>query len=55
VHFYVLGIAQAVLGLQVDLPGTYVIWLLLLLLMLWPSAWYYDKKRLRPNLLTRYF
>lgn len=34
---------------------TYVIWLLLLLAMAWPCAWYYRKKRERPNLVTRYF
>jgi len=55
VHFYVLGIAQAVLRTKVDLPQTYLIWLLLLLAMAWPCAWYYEKKRYRPNLVTRYF
>ena len=55
VHFYVLGIAQAVLRTKVDLPGTYLIWLLLLFAMAWPCAWYYEKKRYRPNLVTRYF
>jgi hypothetical protein len=29
--------------------------LLLLLAMAWPCAWYYEKKRYRPNLVTRYF
>lgn len=55
VHFYVLGIAQAVLGIQVGLAQTYGIWLLLLVVMAWPCAWYYDKKRNRPNFITRYF
>ena len=55
VHFYLLGIAQAVLRSKVDLPETYLIWLLLLLAMAWPCAWYYEKKRDRPNLVTRYF
>jgi hypothetical protein len=49
------GIAQAVLRTKVDLPETYLIWLLLLLAMAWPCAWYYEKKRYRPNLVTRYF
>jgi hypothetical protein len=32
-----------------------VLWWLLLAVMAWPRAWYYGKKRDRPNLLTRYF
>lgn len=55
VHFYVLGIAAAVLRTKVDLLTTYLIWLLLLLVMAWPCSWYYRKKRDRPNLVTRYF
>jgi uncharacterized membrane protein len=54
VHFYVLGIAQAALGARLELPGTFAIWLGLLVVMLWPCAWYYRKKRLRPNFITRY-
>jgi hypothetical protein len=55
VHFYVLGIAAAMLGTKADLGTTYAIWLLLLLAVAWPCAWYYGKKRDRPNLVTRYF
>jgi uncharacterized membrane protein len=55
VHFYVLGIAQAILRTKFGLLETYAIWLLLLVVMAWPCAWYYDKKRNRPNLITRYF
>jgi len=33
---------------------TRVIWALLLLVMALPCAWYYRKKRDRPNLVTRY-
>lgn len=55
VHFYVLGIAQGILRTKTGLPGVYVIWLLLLLCMAWPCAWYYRKKRDRPNFITRYF
>jgi hypothetical protein len=55
VHFYVLGLTQAILRAKLGLPETYLIWLLLLLAMAWPCAWYYEKKRNRPNLVTRYF
>jgi uncharacterized membrane protein len=55
VHFYVLGIASGVLRAKFGLPETYAIWLLLLLVMAWPCAWYYRKKRDRPNFITRYF
>ena len=34
--------------------GVALIWLLLLAFMLWPCAWYYRKKRERPNWITRY-
>lgn len=54
VHFYVLGISMAVLRTRVGLLETYVIWLLLLLVMVWPCAWYYRMKRERPNFITRY-
>lgn len=54
VHFYVLGAASAILRTKADLATTYVIWLLLLLVMAWPCAWYYRKKRDRPNVITRY-
>jgi uncharacterized membrane protein len=53
-HFYVLGVVAAIVGAKVDLGSTYAIWLLLLLAMAWPCAWYYRKKRERPNLVTRY-
>jgi hypothetical protein len=36
------------------LLGTYGVWLLLLVVMAWPCAWYYRKKRDRPNWITRY-
>lgn len=54
VHFYVLGVAQPLLGTEHGLGEAYLIWLALLALMLWPCAWYYRKKRERPNLVTRY-
>ena len=54
-HFYVLGLAAALLRTKFLLPGTYLVWLCLLLLMAWPCAWYYRKKVERPNLVTRYF
>lgn len=55
VHFYILGIGSAILRAKTGLLQTYAIWLLLLLVMAWPCAWYYRIKRDRPNLLTRYF
>jgi uncharacterized membrane protein len=54
VHFYVLGIAAAVLRTKVGLAETYLIWILLLIAMVGPCVWYYRKKRERPNLVTRY-
>jgi uncharacterized membrane protein len=54
VHFYVLGIAAAIVGTKVSLGWTYAVWLMLLLAMAWPCAWYYRKKRNRPNIVTRY-
>ncbi|HEY6724035.1 MAG TPA: heparan-alpha-glucosaminide N-acetyltransferase domain-containing protein [Polyangiaceae bacterium] len=55
VHFYVLGIAAALLRTKFLLPGTYFVWACLLLVMAWPCAWYARKKLKRPNLITRYF
>ena len=55
VHFYLLGIAQAIVRTKTGLLQTYAIWLLLLCVMVWPCAWYYRKKRDRPNFITRYF
>ena len=55
VHFFVLGLAAGVVGTKVGLPATYLIWLALLVAMLWPCAWYFDKKQNRPNFITRYF
>lgn len=55
VHFYVLGLTQALVRQRLNLPGTYLVWLLLLAVMIAPCAWYYRKKRDRPNWLTRYF
>lgn len=54
VHFYVLGIAAAIVRAKFGLPATYAVWLILLLVMIGPCAWYYRKKRERPNWLTRY-
>lgn len=54
VHFYVLGIAAAVLRARYGLLETYLIWLLLLVLMAWPCSWYYRKKRERPSSLLTY-
>lgn len=54
VHFYVLGIAAALLRMKTGLPQTYLIWLLLLAAMAWPCAWYFKKKKERPNWITRY-
>jgi uncharacterized membrane protein len=55
VHFYVLGLAAAALRTKFGLAETYGVWLLLLVVMAAPCAWYARKKRERPNLLTRYF
>ena len=55
VHFYILGLAAAVVRTKFDLVETCAIWLLLLALMTGPCAWYHGKKRNRPNLITRYF
>lgn len=54
VHFYVLGIAAAVLGERYGLPETYFIWLLLLFVMAWLCNWYYRKKLERPGSLLCY-
>lgn len=54
VHFYLLGITQALLRTKVSLFQTYLIWLTLLLAMLPLCSWYYRKKRERPNFITRY-
>ena len=55
VHFYVLGIAAAVVRAKFGLAETVAIWLALLAAMAWPCAWYAATKRDRPNLITRYF
>jgi uncharacterized membrane protein len=55
VHFYVLFVVFAIVGTKLSLGWTYLIWILLLPAMVWPCARYYDKKRHRPNFLTRYF
>jgi hypothetical protein len=39
---------------KLGLPATYVVWLILLFVMIGPCAWYYRKKRERPNWITRY-
>jgi uncharacterized membrane protein len=53
-HFYVLGLGAAIVRAKTGLPGTYLAWLLLLLLMLWPCIWYARVKRERPNWVTRH-
>jgi len=55
VHFYVLGVAAALVRTKFLLPGTYLVWVCLLLVMAWPCAWYARKKLERPNFVTRYF
>jgi uncharacterized membrane protein len=55
VHFYVLGLAAAIVRTKFGLGETYLIWLALLGVMIAPCLWYYSKKRDRPNLVTRYF
>jgi hypothetical protein len=54
VHFYVLGIGAGILRTKFGLAETFAIWLLLLIVMIGPCAWYYRKKRERPNWITRY-
>jgi uncharacterized membrane protein len=54
VHFYVLGIAAGILRTKFSLVATLGIWLILLVVMIGPCAWYYRKKRERPNWITRY-
>jgi hypothetical protein len=49
------GVSAAILRTRFGLFETYVVWLLLLLVMVWPCIWYYQVKRNRPNLVTRYF
>ena len=55
VHFYVLGVAMALMRTRFGLAETYGIWILLLIVMAWPCVWYYRKKTERPNFITRYF
>ena len=55
VHFYVLGVAAAVVRMKFSLGQTLLIWLALLALMIPVCVWYHAKKRDRPNLVTRYF
>ncbi len=54
VHFYLLGIAAALLRTKFELPAVYAIWLLLLALMLPLCAGYARLKRTRPNIVTRW-
>jgi hypothetical protein len=51
---WLLGISMAVVRTKLGLLETYGIWIVLLLLMVWPCAWYYRMKRDRPNFITRY-
>ena len=55
IHFYVLGVAAALVRAKGGLVETYAVWLLLLLAMVGPCLWYHRKKTERPNLVTRYF
>lgn len=55
VHFYVLGVAAALVRAKAGLAETYLAWLLLMASMAGPCAWYWRKKRERPNVVTRYF
>ena len=55
VHFYVLGVAAAAVRARFSLAVVVLIWLLLLAVMVPACAWYHDKKRNRPNWLTRHF
>jgi uncharacterized membrane protein len=55
VHFYLLGIAAALLRSKFGLAQTLLIWLLLLVVMVPLCIAYARKKRERPNLLTRWF
>jgi uncharacterized membrane protein len=54
VHFYVLGVAAAIVRGKFGLGETYLVWLLLLAAMVGPCAWYGRKKSERPNPVTRY-
>lgn len=54
VHFWVLGVAAAIVHRKVGLGATCGIWLALLLAMAPLCAWYYRKKTERPNWVTRY-
>jgi peptidoglycan/LPS O-acetylase OafA/YrhL len=54
VHFYVLALARGALRAKVGVGETYAIWILLLLVMAVPCAWYFKKKQERPNWLTGY-
>jgi uncharacterized membrane protein len=54
VHFYVLGIAAAVVRTKFGLPQSMLIWLLLLALMYPACLAYARMKRERPNLVTRW-
>jgi uncharacterized membrane protein len=54
VHFYLLGPLRGIVGKKVGLPGTYLVWLVLLVIMYALCRWYSRKKALRPNWVTRY-
>jgi uncharacterized membrane protein len=54
VHFYLLGIAAALVRARYDLWVTYAVWILVLLVMAPLCRWYFDMKRERPSVLTRY-
>lgn len=54
-HFLVLAMLFGVIGQKFYLPGTLVMWLVVLVLMIPLCQWYERKKRERPNLITKYF
>jgi uncharacterized membrane protein len=53
-HINMLGNPAAIQRTKFGLAGTFGIWLLLLIVMIGPCAWYYRKKRERPDWITRY-
>jgi uncharacterized membrane protein len=47
VHFYLLGLTAAITGFRTGLAGTCLIWMLLLIVMVWPCRWFADVKARR--------
>jgi uncharacterized membrane protein len=54
IHFFAFGITMAILRTKLDLPAVFAVWIVVTGLLVWPCAWYYEKKRARPNWFTRY-